>query len=333
MLESTNEELHFSFPNVHAHAEARIQFHRTLRIPDDGTDYPLPAGLGNFPLYHVDDFAAKLPTEWSKRGGIFLPMYQCEALWIGFHSSYPMALKVAAGKVDAVSGEPWCESIGDDPQNYVVLSSQPWLDGFNVGDGVVRQFVAMPLGQGFTAEEQLTGEANFGGIQFWVCPMQPDIYEERVLKPRLEAEARRREEFRQGRQMLYSIDMGLAPGGRVRQQINVDGFGLDVWEQSQSLRCFVHLINSEQFSKVTGFPTPPSPITPLEYAARGIPWFDYYAENECDLAASKQLAGLSSVTAMKMKSGTQPLPDNEEIATYLKRYPTQLRRRVDQFKF
>ena len=33
-----------------------LVFQRTLRIPDDGRDYPLPPGLGRFPLRHIDDY-------------------------------------------------------------------------------------------------------------------------------------------------------------------------------------------------------------------------------------------------------------------------------------
>ena len=44
-------------------------------------------------------------------------------------------------------------------QNYLVAPDQPWLDGFCVAKGLIRQFVAMPLGKGYTAEAQLTGAA------------------------------------------------------------------------------------------------------------------------------------------------------------------------------
>ena len=37
-------------------------------------------------------------------------------------------------------------------QNYCALPKQLWLDGINCGDGYVRQFVAMPLGKGYTVE-------------------------------------------------------------------------------------------------------------------------------------------------------------------------------------
>ena len=42
----TATKLRARFPKVHPKAELDITFQRTLRIPDDGKDYPLPAGLG-----------------------------------------------------------------------------------------------------------------------------------------------------------------------------------------------------------------------------------------------------------------------------------------------
>src|SRR5436189_5528807 len=86
-----------------------ITFQRTLRIPDDGKTYPLPPGLGRFPLRHVDDHAGAVPPEWLEHGGVLLPMYQSEALWLRFDAAYlprrsaayPFAIKLTAGKVDA----------------------------------------------------------------------------------------------------------------------------------------------------------------------------------------------------------------------------------------
>ena len=142
-------------------AELTIEFQQTLRIPDDGTTYPLPAGLGAFPLHSVDDFAGTAPASWLKKGGVMMPMYQSEALWIRFSARTPFAVKIAAGKINAVSGEAWTAELQSEPQNYLVVPEQPWLDGFSVGAGLIRQFVAMPLGAGYSVEEQLTGQAEF----------------------------------------------------------------------------------------------------------------------------------------------------------------------------
>ena len=119
-----------------------------MRIPDDNRAYSLPPGLGRFPLNLVDDYADSVPANWGAHGGVFLPMYQAEALWLDFDGSYPMAVKVAAGKINAVTGEGWENELSSRPQDYVVIPEQPWLDGFSVMEGMIRQFVAMPLGEG-----------------------------------------------------------------------------------------------------------------------------------------------------------------------------------------
>src|SRR5687768_7757613 len=105
MIELSNDALQFSFAEIHPCARLRVEFQRTLRIPDDERDHALPPGLGRFPLRHVDDFAARVPVQWHERGGVMLPMYQSEALWINFTASvdaerdagYPFAVKIASG--------------------------------------------------------------------------------------------------------------------------------------------------------------------------------------------------------------------------------------------
>lgn len=133
------EELHIG--------PVRIGFQRTLRIPEEGL-HPLPPGLGRFPIRRVQDYPDTAPAEWLARGGVMLPMYQREAMWISLDSSEPAALQVGIGKVCAISGEEWDESLSQDPQNYAALPDQPWLDGINAGDGFIRQFVAVPPGPG-----------------------------------------------------------------------------------------------------------------------------------------------------------------------------------------
>ena len=86
---------------------AACHFSARCSIPDNDREYCLPPGLGAFPLHHVDDCADRLPDRWRRHGGVFMPMYQAEALWIdvdGSASGYPMAIMVAAGKVDALTG-------------------------------------------------------------------------------------------------------------------------------------------------------------------------------------------------------------------------------------
>ena len=229
MISLENDQLTFRFPEVHARAVCGITFQRTLRIPDDNREYPLPPGLGRFPLHHVDDYTHRLPPAWQAHGGIFLPMHQSEAMWLSFDTRYPMAIRVAAGKVNVLTGREWTRDLCAEPQDYLVVPSQPWLDGFCVAEGTIRQFVAMPLGTGFTAEEQLTGAAQHGGLQIIAYPMRGDVYRKRH---------QRVDEGHEGVSVFDAVapnhGMGMAPGGLMRQRIHEDSEGLDAWDTSTS---------------------------------------------------------------------------------------------------
>ena len=303
MIELRENELVFRFPEVHEDAVLTVAFQRTLRIPDDNREYPLPPGLGRFPLEHVDDYSARAPNSWQRHGGVFLPMYQAEAMWINFHASYPMAMKVAAGKINALTGEPWANEMSACPQDYLVVPDQPWLDGFAVRKGTIRQFVAMPLGEGYTAEEQLTGAAEHGGLQIIVYPMKAAVYE--ALHDDVPAEL-----TVYSPQAAYGppTEMGLAPGGLMRQEIYEDEYGFDAWETSVRSRCFVHILNSVQYLAVCGVAPPTMPPTAAEYTRAGLPWFDYYGGDLTALEGSAKLAGLDSVAAKAWKVGAGALP-------------------------
>ena len=292
---------------MHAAARCAIEFQRTLRIPDDSRDYPLPPGLGSFPLRHLDDYAARLPDAWQVRGGVIAPMHQAEAMWIDFHSDYPFAVKVATGKICAITGDSWVERLNRDPQDYAVLPDQPWLDGYCVEEGVVRQFVAMPLGEGYTVEEQLTGVAIHGGLQLVAYPMKAERYEA------LRSESGWWEDSVVHQGPVLEGPMGLAPGGRMKQEVYDDPYGLDAWEQRHGSRCFVSLLNTTQWLAVAGEWPPAEPPTAQDYAARGLPWFDYYGGDARAVAGSDKLRGLRSVAQQTKATGQKPLPDNEMI--------------------
>lgn len=318
MIELRQDRLEFRFPEVHPDAVLRVEFQRTLRIPDDGREYPLPPGLGAFPLRHVDDFARRVPEAWLRRGGVMLPMYQAEALWIRFDSrhGYPFAVKIAAGKINAVTGGGWDDALHASPQDYVVVPDQPWLDGYAVSEGVIRQFVAMPLGQGYTAEEQLTGAAEHGGIQLLVHPFSAAAWE------RLARRQRGRAAYAPDSIMpmmlsedsgMYDMDMGLGAGGQMRQEIYEDEHPFEEWETGQRGRVFVHLANSVVWREVTGEAPPPAVATAEEYTRAGLPWFEYYDADRRALEGSSELAGLASVHELGQRKGESPLPGNASV--------------------
>jgi hypothetical protein len=322
MIELRDHYLCFSFPEVHPDARFKIDIQRTLRIPDDGKEYPLPPGLGRFPVKHVDDYAENMPKTWMKHGGVMIPMYQSEALWVRFDSyyisdhrtGYPFAVKVAAGKIDAVTGDSWTDWLQRDPQDYMVLPNQPWIDGYCIEKGTIRQFVAMPLGSGYSAEEQIAGDAQHGGIQIIVYPMKKEAFERHFPKIEYKKERWRGLELRQSTPVaMAEFSMGLAAGGRMKQEIYTDPFELDDWDMNHSSRCFVHIANSLVWRSITGESPPTTPYTAKEYTKYGLPWFEYYSDNAAALNGSEELGKLKSVAEMAREKGEVALPENESV--------------------
>ena len=316
-LELLADHLVFRFPEVHEDAVLRVTFQRTLRVPDDGREHWLPPGLGAFPVRDVHSFDDRLPLEWRDRGGVVLPMWQAEACWISFSSTngYPMAVKIAAGKINAVTGNPWQDALDHEQQDFVEVPAQPWLDGFCVKKGVVRQFVAMPLGEGYTAEEQLSGTAEFGGVQILVRPLDGVVWQKRK-----EAEAR---EFRETgaewasamlcEEVSSPVAMGLAAGGSIRQEIVEATESPRHWAPpSTRERCFVHLINSAQWQQYAGSPPPTAPPSAADYTRAGLPWFHHYSDRPA-IDGSSKLASIQTVLELGAEKGESPLDGNESF--------------------
>lgn len=268
-----------------------VEFQRTLRIPDDDQIYPLPPGLGGLPVHRVSDYLERVPDNWKKPNSFFLPMYQREALWLCFNGAdwKPNAVKIGVGKVNAISGDVWNEELHDDPQDYIVCPDQPWLDGINVGEGFIRQFVAVPLGLGDTIEAQVTRVEEFGGIQILVYepkpgkfPDQPPPESDIVLE-------------------MVSInnsceyEMGLGAGGKMQQKIYPDEYGIETWDLENYGSIFVYIVNSEKYQEITGLEPPLTPISAQTYTGYGFPWFSLYDEEKGDLPASARLAEVKTI--------------------------------------
>ncbi|MFI1952478.1 hypothetical protein ACH437_11585 [Streptomyces xinghaiensis] len=304
----------------------RVRFIRTLRLPETGT-HPLPPGLGEFPVRRVEDHVGTVPRAMRERGGVLLPVYLREAMWLSFAgSAEPAALQVGVGKVCAVSGEPWTGGLRRTPQNYVVLPRQPWLDGINSGKGKVRQFVAVPLGMGATVEGQVTGEETWGGVQLQSFPLSGPalaVWREEQRR-RAERQAAVRARYRSAAPPPGSAGaggpafaaaaapagaprapgaaapraaaaMGLGVGGSMRQEVYRDDRPLSDWSEEPAGRVFVHLVTPPEWRRITGEEPPPSPVDRAAYTRAGLPWYDYYDEDAADLAPTDTLGGVKPV--------------------------------------
>ena len=202
----------------------------------------------------------------------------------------------------------WANELSESPQDYLVVSDQPWLDGFCVRKGTIRQFVAMPLGEGYTAEEQLTGAAEHGGLQIVVYPMKAAVYEAQHKMECLH-------DVQFSPPIVYSpaTEMGLAPGGLMRQE---------------NLRGRIRVRRVGDVGSVPMLPAHPQqcPVprgvrgravydapTAAAYTDAGLPWFDYYGGDLNALEGSEKLANLDSVAAKMWKVGAGSLPGNDPV--------------------
>ena len=83
--------------------------------------------------------------------------------------------------------------------------------------------------------------------------------------------------------LAESTVMGLAPGGRMKQEIFEDPYDYNDWDRRTSSRCFVHLANSLVWRQVTGADPPTVPLT--AEALRNIP-----AEGSSDMRFASAVA-------------------------------------------
>lgn len=313
-----------------------VTFHRTLRIPDDGRSHGLPPSLGTFPLLRVDDYADRVPADWLAHGGVFLPMHQREALWLGFSTRTAVALKVGAGLVNAITGAPWADGLrANGEQDYVVCPDQPWLDGFKNADGLIRQFVAMPLGSGYTVEGQLSGREQFGGVQLEAFAGIPQVTP-RPARPTwadtppdhrrhgLMGSSGAHTLLRGHTQIVNSVcmtadasgisdqmlgdAMGMAAGGQMQQRIYPDRAGVSRWMTTPIGRVYVHLADPALYAQITGSPAPPSPVDRRAYETHGYAWPVLNDRHRGDVPASEALSGVASVAQQDAANGLAPQP-------------------------
>jgi hypothetical protein len=376
----------------------RISFNRTLRIPEDGRDYPLPAGFGRLPIMRVEDYAERVPEKWLKQGGFIIPLYQREALFLEFAGVKwrPTIAKVSVGRINAVSGKKHDLKIRPHRQDYVVIPDQRWLDGINSGDGTVSQFVAMPLGQGYTIEAQVTDEEAYGGFQVAVFDPRVNRFPEtdpdlaraalaarearmraaaqvefvRTLPEMIQRVIRALQEMHyrdaakslgisadqilefvrvfdwlfhphgiEGlipdenlREDMYGVvaargpgnprmaaepckdEMGIAAGGRIKQQILEDSYGAESWDEAIFRDVVIHIVNSETYQRITGLPAPPCPITADQYARHKIPWYSDYEEKARAVAPAgvfKRIFPIGQIDKKRGIANDAPSPNHE----------------------
>jgi hypothetical protein len=181
----------------------------------------------------------------------------------------------------------------------------------------------MTLGGGYSVEEQLTGDAEWGGLQISVVPLKADVW--KAKRRAWEEEQRRRKAQRsmivadamEESIVCYSMSapMGLAAGGRMRQSIHPDPFKLEDWDIAAADRVFITLLHAKDWKAITGEAAPNEPPTAKDYSDAGLPWFEYYGKDQAALPGSAKLAGVKSVANLFKKMTGATLPNSQDVET------------------
>jgi len=150
----------------------------------------------------------------------------------------------------------------------------------------------MPLGSGYTVEGQVTGEERYGGLQILVFEPKPGEFSD---QPPEEERSGLVTEAAPPKPKRAAEVMGLSAGGRIRQKIYPDPYGIDTWDQENTGSVFVHLVNEEQYRDLTGVEPPPSPVSARTYTEWGLPWFELDDEHRGSIPSSDVLANVKSV--------------------------------------
>ena len=102
--------------------------------------------------------------------------------------------------------------------------------------------------------------------------------------------------------------MGLAAGGRMKQEIYEDVRDPADYLSPIGNRCFVHLCSAAQWELITGQAPPYTPPTADAYSRHGLPWFDYYDEKQFALEGTPKLQDIKSIRQFQVETGKNPLP-------------------------
>jgi hypothetical protein len=304
LITFNRNDLSITFHEIHPDACVGIAFQRTLRVPDDGQEYPLPPGFGGFPIKSA--VGSRAPSAWQRTNAALVPMWPSEAMWLDTRrGSYPCAIKVATGGINAITGAPCCCRLAE-PQDYIVAPQQPWLDGYVVDTGVVRQFVAMPMGIGRSIAEQLAASPSPISLCLSFFPMTRARNEDRLADMQ--------------RATGMPKPLTLAAGGKIRQDVYRDPYGVDAWVAEPAATIDVYLVPARAWRGLTGNRPPARSPKAADYTAAGLPWFDYYDPLAEALAAREALAGLDPAREPGDPSPGFSVPDSQ-IARLGKKLP------------
>ena len=132
--------------------ECYVSLRKTTIVDVNEDSHQLPPDGGAFKEFKVADYHC--PDEWVK-DGIFVGVQEGQPMWFDLRQNEVCACLASVQRLNPVTSEPANLDAGltkDPTQNYLVLPTQLWLDGY-AKDGKVYQFIVTKAGVGLAVNE------------------------------------------------------------------------------------------------------------------------------------------------------------------------------------
>ena len=99
---------------------------------------------------------------------------------------------------------------------------------------------------------------------------------------------------------LINESLAMAAGGRISQVIHEDVVDPTRWAKYPTITIPVHVLTTELFRDATGRNAPPCPISASDYAAAGLPFFNF---DEMPSGIAGSFEQVKSVNTMRVERG------------------------------
>ena len=122
-------------------------------------------------------------------------------------------------------------------------------------------------------------------------------------------------------------ELGIAPGGLIKQCILEDHFPAESWDRHATIYFNVQILNSEIFRSVTGLAPPRSPITAKTYADLGLPYYEIWRETSSikgDFEGIKSVKAIDKAKAAQAKKGSLKATGSEGAEEEERNAPNQV---------
>jgi hypothetical protein len=279
----------FDFSDRGQDCSCWVGLRTTVRVPDDGRVYPLSMLLDDLPLRARADMSVAGAPSGAATGEFLttFPSGCALALTFGegpdpdgftpYQDEPPFAIKLGLRGVNVLTGLPLADGLQTDPQDYIVAPDEPWLNGYPLVDGMARQLVAGPA-------SGVIDPWTTADLELIVYPMRPKGVAARTrcrrrpLPGAHEAPGRR-----------AAAAAGFALGGRIRERLFSDPYGIDSWDLQRGIRCRITFLDAVEWLSLTGTWPEHEQTSFNDYAESGWGWFELRAPRSDARTARRKL--------------------------------------------